>query len=113
VKSVLKLAAAFLVAFALCGCGKNNPEKLDGDAPTRGCASSLRALDAAKHHWAELNNAAPTATPTQDDLMPLFRHEFPRCPGGGTYTIGAVSELPQCSIPAHNDFFKDHQAPPP
>jgi len=33
---------------------------------------------------------------------------MPVCPGGGTYTIGPVGELPQCSIPGHNEYFKAH-----
>src|SRR5271163_38786 len=108
-----KLIAVSLLLFALCGCGKKDDQKAPADDATLGCANSLGHIDAAKKRWAEQSGAALTATPTADDLDPFFRHGMPKCPGGGTYTIGAVSELPTCSIAAHNEFFKSNLAPPP
>jgi hypothetical protein len=74
------------------------------------CATYLRIIDGAKHRWAEQHGAGLTDTPTEDDLQPYFRHGMPKCRGGGTYTIGKISEPPQCSIAAHNDFFKNNTA---
>jgi hypothetical protein len=66
------------------------------------CISHLRQIDAAKQTWALENNKTAEAVPTAEQLLPFFKDEtFPVCPSGGTYTIGAVGELPTCSIPGH------------
>ena len=70
-------------------------------------------IDAAKRSWAQDHNAKLDDTPTEDDLLPYFRRSMPRCPAGGTYTIGKVSELPQCSIAKHNEYFRANVAPSP
>jgi regulator of replication initiation timing len=66
------------------------------------CISHLRQIDAAKQTWALENDRTAEAVPTAQDLLTYFKDGvFPVCPGGGTYTIGAVGELPTCSIPGH------------
>ena len=66
------------------------------------CINNLRQIDAAKQQWALENNKTADAVPTAPDLLFYFRDvTFPVCPAGGTYTIGAVGELPACSIPGH------------
>jgi hypothetical protein len=66
------------------------------------CINNLRQIDAAKNQWALENNKAVGAIPAGEDLLPYFPNGiFPVCPSGGTYTIGAVGELPTCSIPGH------------
>jgi hypothetical protein len=66
------------------------------------CINHLRQIDAAKQTWALEDNKAADAVPTAEQLLPFFKDEtFPVCPSGGTYTIGAVGELPTCSIPGH------------
>jgi predicted small lipoprotein YifL len=112
-KDIAKLAAVFLLLFAFCGCGKKETLVTDADDATIGCANCLAHIDAAKKSWAEQHNAALTDTPTADDLDPYFRHGMPVCPKNGTYTIGTVADLPQCSIAAHNDYFRSHLAAPP
>jgi hypothetical protein len=69
------------------------------------CINNLRLIDAAKQQWALENRKSATDTPTMQDLQPYLGHgpkgEFPVCPNGGVYTIGAVGEKPTCSIPGH------------
>ena len=66
------------------------------------CINNLRVLDAAKQQWALENGKDPGDVPTADDLKPFFKNGvFPTCPAGGTYTIGAVSNAPTCSISGH------------
>ena len=108
-----KLAAACLSLFVFYGCGKSEDTKVIPEAIVIGCANKLRQIDSAKKRWAKQNNADPKATPTWDDLDYLFRHGPPKCPGGGTYTIGSLGEPPQCSIPAHNDYYKSNVAEEP
>jgi hypothetical protein len=114
VKSAFKLAAVLCAVLVSLGCSKTDTKLVAVDDLTIQCAAGLRAIDAVKLHWAQQTGAATNAVPTMDDLAPLFRHEPPVCPAGGTYTLGNASELPSCSIAAHNDYFKkqQEQAPP-
>jgi competence protein ComGC len=76
-------------------------------AQMNACINNLRMIDAAKQEWALENNKPSTDMPTQADLTQLknnryFKNgQFPTCPAGGTYTIGAGSNAPVCSIPKH------------
>jgi Protein of unknown function (DUF3352) len=64
------------------------------------CINNLRQLDAAKQQWALEKGKTSTDTPTMDDLKP-YLGKIPHCPAGGTYTLNAVGQPPQCSIPDH------------
>jgi prepilin-type N-terminal cleavage/methylation domain-containing protein len=68
----------------------------------KACVANLKQIQAAKEQWAMDTNAAPTATPTQADLAPTdgsgYIKSWPRCPSGGTYTIGNLQTDPTCSI---------------
>jgi len=64
------------------------------------CINNLRQIDAAKQQWALENGKKSTDTPTMDDLKP-YLGKIPHCPAGGTYTINAVGQPPECSIPDH------------
>lgn len=74
-------------------------------ASPNACVNNLRAIDGAKQQWALENKKHATDTPTAEDVRPYLgrgtNYEFPVCPGGGVYTIGAVGEKPTCSIPGH------------
>jgi hypothetical protein len=66
------------------------------------CINNLRMIDGAKQQWALENGKKPGDVPTAEDLKPFFKNGvFPTCPAGGTYTIGAVSNAPTCSVPGH------------
>lgn len=66
------------------------------------CINNLRQIDAAKQQWALENGKKADDIPTAEDLKPYFKNGvFPTCPSGGTYTIGADSNAPTCSIPGH------------
>jgi len=69
------------------------------------CINNLRMLDSAKAQWALEYRKKPTDTPAASDVQPYMGRgpagEFPVCPDGGVYTIGAVREKPTCSIPGH------------
>jgi hypothetical protein len=64
------------------------------------CINNLRQIDAAKQQWALEKGKQPTDVPTWDDIK-QYLYRIPHCPAGGTYTINAVSERPQCSVPRH------------
>jgi len=66
------------------------------------CVANLRLIYAAKQAWALEKNKTDADIPTQQDILPYLKGGvFPVCPSGGTYTIGAVGQLPTCSIPGH------------
>ena len=64
------------------------------------CINNLRQLDAAKQQWALEKSKQSTDVPAMDDLKP-YLHAIPHCPAGGTYTLNAVGQPPECSIPDH------------
>ena len=71
-------------------------------AQMNACINNLRTIDAAKNEWALENNKTSSDVPTENDLLPYFKnHQMPKCPAGGTYTIGAMTNAPTCSIPGH------------
>lgn len=66
------------------------------------CNNNLRQLDGAIQQWALERKKLNTDTPTEGDLkVYLSKHGFPKCPGGGSYTIRSVAQAPICSISSH------------
>src|SRR5271154_2699007 len=74
------------------------------------CINNLRQIDAAKNVWALENNKTNGTPVTEADIKPYIKLDasgnLPKCPAGGTYTIGSVGEPPACSLgttvsPAH------------
>jgi hypothetical protein len=98
----------FTLALAFCGCSilaviLGIPYVVAADraeAQAGECAHELFYIWEMKSGWvAEHTNAAPSWA------------DFPgwpsnRCPGGGTWTLGHLGELPTCSIPSHAERFK-------
>jgi hypothetical protein len=64
------------------------------------CIANLRQIEVAKQTWALENKKAASAVPTEDDLREYLKAPL-SCPSGGTYTLNAVSEPPECSVPGH------------
>ena len=69
------------------------------------CINNLRQIDAAKEQWALENGKKAGDVVTEADIKPYIKLDangnLPKCPAGGTYTIGNVGEKPTCSIPGH------------
>jgi outer membrane lipoprotein-sorting protein len=69
------------------------------------CITNLRQIDGAKNEFA-LEKGKKNGDPvTEADIKPYIKLDangnLPKCPAGGTYTIGKVGELPTCSIAGH------------
>jgi hypothetical protein len=63
------------------------------------CVMHLRQIAGAKEQWGVENHKTTNDTPSWDDIKPYLSHEeVPRCPDGGTYTLGRVGSLPRCSL---------------
>jgi Domain of unknown function (DUF4190) len=87
----------FLAAIAV-----PNFEKARHQSMENACINNLRQIQAAKQEWALEKNKSQGDVPTEFDLTPyLANNKFPVCPADGNYTIGAVSNLPTCSVPGH------------
>jgi hypothetical protein len=69
------------------------------------CINNLRQIDGAKNEWALENNKTNGTPVTEADIKPYLKlgagGNFPKCPAGGTYTIGPVGSVPTCSVPGH------------
>ncbi len=69
------------------------------------CINNLRQIDAAKEEWALENSKKVGTVVTEDDIKPYIKlnanGNLPKCPSGGTYTIGKVGEKPTCSTAGH------------
>jgi hypothetical protein len=69
------------------------------------CINNLRQIDGAKNEFALEKGKANGTAVTEADIKPYIKldanENLPKCPAGGTYTIGKVGELPSCSIPGH------------
>jgi prepilin-type N-terminal cleavage/methylation domain-containing protein len=72
-------------------------------ARARSCVRNLRNIDGAKEAWAietraPLGSASPTLATLSASGLSGYLKNLPVCPSGGTYTVGNVGVLPQCSI---------------
>ena len=66
---------------------------------TNACVQNLRSIDGAKEQWAIENAGSVDEAPSWQDLSPFLPHGIgPRCPSGGSYTIGKLKEPPRCSV---------------
>ena len=68
-------------------------------------------MNSAKNEWALEHNAKSNDIVTIKDIRPYIERErnnsfikldakgnLPKCPSGGTYTIGKIGEPPTCSL---------------
>jgi len=100
--AALVLLPAIIAPSVLAAIAVPNFVKARSASQENACINNLRQIDAAKNQWALEKNKTATDVPTEDDLKPyLYNNAFPTCPQGGTYTIGALSEKPTCSVPGH------------
>jgi hypothetical protein len=100
----MALLPAVAVPAMLSAIAIPNFVKARSVAQQNACINNLRQIDAAKNQWA-LETGKKNGDPcTANDLKPYIRlvnGQLPKCPQGGTYTIGAIGETPTCSIPGH------------
>lgn len=66
------------------------------------CIANLKQVDGAKATWALEAKKVNADIPASGDLYgsTAYIRDEPTCPGGGTYTPGAVSAKPLCSLGA-------------
>lgn len=81
----------------------NTAETSSATAAAHSCLNNLRQIGGAKEQWALEHRKSRNAVPTDADLFGAggYLSEKPKCPGQGSYTLGALGENPRCSIPEH------------
>ena len=71
------------------------------------CQENLVQIETAKQFWAEDNLVDDySVEPPINALVGEYLDTMPVCPSGGTYTVGNLTQLPQCSTLGH-DFPED------
>lgn len=102
VTGYLGIVWAVILVPMMLGIAIPNFVKARDTAMENACINNLRMIEGAKQQWALENGKSPGDIPTAQDLKQFLPNgTFPTCPAGGTYTIGAVSNAPTCSIPGH------------
>lgn len=72
------------------------------NARRQGCGNQLKWIELAKQSWALDKQKPEDATPTVEDLAGYLQGgRLPKCPDGGSYVIGKVSQNPRCSVAGH------------
>ena len=76
----------------------------------RACQENLSKIDGAKEQYALENKLSNGGTAAMSNLVGSNRYlkSTPTCPGGGTYTEGAIGTNPTCSIGSTNAGFEPH-----
>jgi hypothetical protein len=78
------------------------PVAQSAEAERNQCLNNLRQIDGAMQQCALENNFTVTNVVTAEQILPYLRNQqLPRCPAGGTYTFGSLTNVPTCSIPGH------------
>ncbi|MDA0323312.1 MAG: hypothetical protein O2923_11440 [Verrucomicrobia bacterium] len=71
-------------------------------AQQNACINNLRQIDAAKEQWAMAGNKAEGDVADLEGIAEYIRgNALPLCPQGGDYTVNAIGDDPECSLPAH------------
>jgi hypothetical protein len=72
-------------------------------AARNACINNLRQIEGAMQQCALENKMSPTNIVTAEQILPYLKgqEEVFRCPSGGTYTFGSLTNAPTCSIPGH------------
>jgi hypothetical protein len=108
----LFIILAPIAVVGLIAVGVAHLGSLRAQAALDKCVSILRTINGCKQQWALESKADADALPNWDDLRPYVKEAVPphwaHCPGGGSYTIGRMSEFPSCSIAPHTAAFNEY-----
>jgi prepilin-type N-terminal cleavage/methylation domain-containing protein len=79
------------------------------------CINNMRQLTAAVNEWALESGQQTGATVSNNNLTPYIQlnanSSIPGCPAGGTYTLGAVGNLPQVTCSLSSLTGQPHKSP--
>jgi len=79
------------------------PTPAPDDVARSTCIDNLRRIDGAIQQCALDNHLTTNDTVTAEQILAYLKRgkDVLRCPSGGTYTFGAITNVPTCSIPGH------------
>jgi hypothetical protein len=101
-EKLIVVAVVAVYLFLLCAVVLPNFIRARSTSAQNACINNLRQIDGAKQQWALENNITNDAKPSWANVQPYMgrgsQGESPKCPQGGTYILGRLSELPSCSI---------------
>jgi hypothetical protein len=80
-----------------------------GVSAKQSCSATMKQIDGAKVAWMIEHHKSTNDSPTWQDLVGPdgYLRKIPQCPHGGTYTVGAMSEPPACSIVKDNEYYQE------
>ena len=98
--TLIEIMIVVLIIGILLAIAVPNFVKAREASRAKSCVSNLKQVEAAKEQWAMDNKAAASATPAMTDLVgsTAYIKATPVCPSSGTYTVGAMTADPACSI---------------
>ena len=70
-------------------------------AQKNACITNLRQINGVKEQWALEKRKTSGAATVDSEVDQYISGGRPNCPGGGTYTYGAIDTAPTCSVPEH------------
>ena len=66
------------------------------------CVNQLKLIEGAKQQWTVDKDKPAEAMPAVGDVAAYFPGgKLPKCPDGGTYVLGQLSQKPRCSVAGH------------
>lgn len=98
------IAASAVVPAVLAAAALPAMAKAKENSQRTACLNNLIAIQGAKQQWAMDQKKPGSAVPTWQDIQQYLGGRGAgsmRCPKGGDYTLGAVADLPTCSMPGH------------
>jgi len=97
ISGLMMAPAALLTAVAIPSFMKAKSQSVQNS-----CINNMRMIEAAKEQWAlEKNKNTGDAVVESEVLKYLKGNKLPVCPQGGKYTMHAVGQNCECSIPGH------------
>ena len=75
--------------------------KARNTAQKNACITNLRQINGDKEQWALEKRKTSGAATVDSEVDQYISGGRPNCPGGGTYTYGAIDAAPTCSVPEH------------
>jgi hypothetical protein len=103
------IAGAIVLLFALLAIP--NFVRDPWTSPANACINNLRKLEGVKTQWALEHDANSNDVVSINDIKPYIERErnnpfikldakgnLPKCPSGGTYTIGKFGQCATCSL---------------
>ncbi len=80
------------------------------EAKAKACICNLKEIEGAKERWAVSMDVGRWEEAEWIELVPNFLKTEPRCPAGGTYTVGNSDATPSCDIGSNDtaEKYDDH-----